>query len=174
MMNRIALVFILLLVGIPACLFAQNQPSAAETASGLRSQLQLIQERENALLAQRQQLDEALKPENIERSQALNGSTRPELAREAMRRQLEAEKAGVNRQLDELARDKARIEGQISAADARAYQESANPVDSSALQQQFSGSMSPKSLWIATGATLTIILLGMITLFMYRRRQRSA
>jgi hypothetical protein len=69
------------------------------------------------LQARLKQLDEDMRPENIERSLALTGSTRPEDLREQRRRQLEAEKAGVQAQLDLLATSRARLETAIATAE---------------------------------------------------------
>jgi len=74
-----------------------------------------------------QQLNEALKPENIESSLAGIGSTHPEELRAQRRRQLETEKAGVSAQLDQLAISQRRLETAIGEADAAAYQQSARP-----------------------------------------------
>src|SRR6185437_11810364 len=92
---------ILLLSGLFA-VPALAQTSAQETAANLRLQLSEVQLRQVELQARNEQLEEDLKPENIERSLAGVGSTRPELLREQRRRQLEIVKIGVGIQLDEL------------------------------------------------------------------------
>ncbi len=74
-----------------------------------------------------QQLDEDLKPENIEHSFAGVGSVHPEELRETRRRQLEIEKRGVQSQLDVLAASRSRLEAAIARADAESYQQSAGP-----------------------------------------------
>ena len=91
----------------------------------MRSQLSNIQAKEAELQARDHQLDEDLRPENIERSLALNGSTRPEELREQRRRQLEKEKEEVRSQLDQLEKSRARIEAAITTAEAAAYRQSA-------------------------------------------------
>lgn len=100
---------ILLLCGIPVC---------AQSIEELRAQLRSVQDKETELQTRIQQLDEALKPENIERSLLLNGSTHPEDLREQRRRQLEAEKANVQSQLDQLAVSRTRLESAIATAEA--------------------------------------------------------
>ena len=75
--------------------------------------------------ARDEQLEEDLRPENIERSLAGIGSTRPELLRERRRRQLEIARAWVRAQLDELNRSQTRLETAIAEADAAAYWQSA-------------------------------------------------
>ena len=63
--------------------YAQETASAAEDVEKLRGQLLDVQGQEENLRARVQQLDESLKPENIERSLAGIGSTRPEELRES-------------------------------------------------------------------------------------------
>src|SRR5690242_21788595 len=104
---------------------AQQPSTAAESAEKLRAQLLDVQTKEESLRARAQQLDEALKPENIERSLAGVGSTKPEELRETRRRQLQIERDGITSQLKTLETSRTRLESAIRDADARAYQESA-------------------------------------------------
>jgi hypothetical protein len=125
LVNRIPA--ILLLSG----LFATTtlaQTSAQEIAANLRVQLSEVEDRQAELQARDEQLEEDLKAENIERSLAGIGSTRPELLREHRRRQLEIARARVRIQLDELDRTHTRLETAIAEADAVAYWESAGIV----------------------------------------------
>lgn len=108
-----------------ASVTAQN--SAVES---LRSQLRDLDTREGELQTRARQLDEDLKPENIEKYYALNGSTRPEELREQRRRQLEKERDGVRTQLDQLASSRTRLQASLAAAEAAAYRQSAQPPDS--------------------------------------------
>ena len=85
------------------------QESAQERAAGLRTQLADTQSRQAELQARLQQLDEDLKPENIERSLAGVGSTHPEELREARRRQLEIQKKSIQSQLDTLGYGRTRL-----------------------------------------------------------------
>ena len=101
------------------------QTSAQEIAANFRLQMSDVQLRQAELQARNEQLEEDLKPENIERSLAGVGSTRPELLRDQRRRQLEIVKDGVRVQLDELDRSRIRLEAAIAEADARAYWQSA-------------------------------------------------
>jgi len=122
-----------LVTGIPAILLLSGlfaittlaQTSAQEIATNFRLQLSEVQVRQAELQVRSEQLEEDLKPENIERSVAGLGSTRPELLREQRRRQLEIVKAGVRVQLDELDRSQTRLETAIVEADALAYWQSA-------------------------------------------------
>jgi hypothetical protein len=101
------------------------QTSAQEIAANLRVQLSEVQVSEAEMQARDEQLQEDLKPENIERSLAGIGSTRPELLRERRRRQLETARTRVRAQLDELDRSHTRLEAAIAEADAVAYWQSA-------------------------------------------------
>jgi hypothetical protein len=105
---------------------AQDRPlGPAEAAADLRVKLAEVQFKESDLRMRLDQLDEALKPDNIERSLAGVGSTRPEELREQRRRELTIERDGVRRQLDLLATSRTRLESAIQAADIQAYQQSA-------------------------------------------------
>lgn len=101
--------------------------AAQNSIDGLRSQLSDVQKKETELQARVKQLDEDMRPENLEKFFALNGSTRPEELREQRRRQLESEKTRVQAQLDQLAQSRVRLETAIATAEAAAYQQSALP-----------------------------------------------
>lgn len=122
---RSTLAFASLLIASTAAM-AQTPTSAGAIAEKLRAQLAEAQSRETELQTRLRQLDNDLRPENIEHSLAGVGSTRPEELREQRRRQLEAEKSKVQAQLDEVAASKSRLESAIAAADAEAYRQSAN------------------------------------------------
>lgn len=130
-------IFIVALMFSSAALVHAQSSTAVEQ---LRSQLSDIQAKEAQLQTRAQQLDEDLRPENIERSLALNGSTRPEELREQRRRQLEKEKAEVRSQLDQLAASRARIEAAITTAETAAYRQSAGAaaVETTGAQSQSS------------------------------------
>lgn len=128
MRNGLRILPLLFLVAAcAASVSAQSPGSAAQSVESLRAQLTDVQKREEDLQARMRQLDEDLRPENIERYFALNGSTRPEEQREQRRQQLERQKAGVQSQLDQLAVSRTRLETSIATAEAAAYRESANP-----------------------------------------------
>jgi cell division protein FtsB len=103
-----------------------SQESAAEHAADLRAQLIETQARQAELQTHLQQLEEDLKPENIERSLAGVGSTHPEALREQRRRQLEIEKKGLESQLEVLAARRTRLEAAVAHADTESYRESAD------------------------------------------------
>src|SRR5258705_7073361 len=137
---------------------AQESTSAAESAENLRVQLLEVQGKEEALRMRAQQLDEDLKPENIERALAGVGSTKPEELRESRRRQLTIERKGVQAQLDLLATSRSRLETAIANADAKAYQESARPIETSNQMLIANYPVSLRLLILALAGLLTIAL----------------
>ncbi|MBA2735123.1 MAG: hypothetical protein H0U54_19950, partial [Acidobacteria bacterium] len=98
---RISLLIMLILSSITVAV------AQSSTVDELRSQLSDAQKKEEELQARVKRIDEDMKPENIEKVFALNGSTRPEELREQRRRQLESEKTNVRAQLDQLSQSRA-------------------------------------------------------------------
>ena len=105
-MKRKTSLVLLALLMLSVNVYAQE---AAERVEKLRAQLLEVQTKENALRARAEQLEESIKPENIERSLAGIGSTRPEELREARRRQLTIERDGVLAQLKTLETSRQRL-----------------------------------------------------------------
>lgn len=116
------IIFRLVFAGLLLSVTVLAQESRAERAANLRAQLAEIQGKETELKTQLEQIEEQIKPENIERSLAGIGSTHPEELREQRRRQLEIEKKGVQSQLNTLAASRTRLETAIATADALSYQ----------------------------------------------------
>jgi hypothetical protein len=114
------------LVSVPALPAFGQKKDAAQRAAELRAQLADVDAREAELKLRLEQIKEDSKPENIERSLAGYGSTRPEEVREQRRRQLEIEKNSVENQLNYLGQRRATLESSIATADALAYQQSAS------------------------------------------------
>lgn len=111
------------------------QPATAvEKLEKLRLELIDVQNKEDSLRARSQQLEEDLKPDNIARSLAGIGSTKPEELREFRRRQLELEKKSVLLQLDAASARRVQLEAEIATLEPQAYQESAQPKTSSLSQ----------------------------------------
>jgi hypothetical protein len=160
---------LLVLLTMSASIYAQD---AAETVEKLRAQLLEVQTKEDALRARAEQLEESIKPENIERSLAGIGSTKPEELRETRRRQLTIERDGVLAQLKTLETGKQRLEAAIANAEVQAYQQSARPAPTSA-NQSFAGS-SAKSyqLFMLGGGGLALLALGGGAL-LYRRKTQA-
>jgi chromosome segregation ATPase len=90
---------------------------AEQRAETMRAQLLDVQAKQADLQSKLEQIEYALKPENIERVVATFGTLHPEEAREARRRQLESERSRTQDQLNSLATSRARLEAAIATAD---------------------------------------------------------
>ncbi|HKU73585.1 MAG TPA: hypothetical protein VJR02_06680 [Pyrinomonadaceae bacterium] len=166
-MKRKTSLVLLALLMLSVNVYAQE---AAERVEKLRAQLLEVQTKENALRTRAEQLEESIKPENIERSLAGIGSTRPEELREARRRQLTIERDGVLAQLKTLETSRQRLESAIANAEALAYQQSARPPDT---DQMMAASSAKSYQWVMLGGGgLAMLALGGGALF-YRRKTRS-
>lgn len=121
---------------------ASAQSSVQEQVAQLREQLETVKSQEADQQSRLLELDEALKPENIEKSLAGVGSTRPEELRAQRRKQLEKERLGVQNQLTQLALSRTRLEKAVATAEARAYQESARGPETAAHGPQVSATQS--------------------------------
>lgn len=91
---------------------------AEQRAEQLRSQLIDAQSKIADFESKLEQIEWALRPENIEGSMAGYGSTRPEAARDARKKQLESERARVTAQLKLMETSRVRLEVAVSNADA--------------------------------------------------------
>ena len=145
---------------------AQESSSAAESVEKLRAQLLEVQGKEEALRARAQQLDEGLKPENIERSLAGVGSTKPEELRELRRRQLTIERDSVQAQLKIIETSRHRLETAILNAEARAYHESAGAGNTFVLYD------ARNYLWLMFGGGSALALAVAGGVLLYRRKIR--
>lgn len=90
---------------------------AEQRAEALRSQLLDNETKMADLQSRLDQIEYAIKPENIERATATYGTTRPEEAREARRRGLENERSRIQSQVKLLETSKTRLELAIATAD---------------------------------------------------------
>lgn len=115
------LVFSLLLVFIStAHAWAQDASAVEIQIERLRAQLRDVVDREAQLQDRAAQLDEGLRPENVERSVAAVGTTDAAALRARRREQLEKEKAEVAMQLAQASAKRAGLEAEIAAAEAEA------------------------------------------------------
>jgi len=162
------LVMLFLLVFSAGAYAQDTPPSAAESAEKLKMQLLDVQAHENDLRVRLAELDESLKPENIERSLAGIGSTRPEELRESRRRQLQIQRDGVQAQLQTLETTRIRLESAVANAEALAYQQSARPT-------QMMAASSPRryQLLMLGGGSLAVLALGGGALFYRRKKNRK-
>ena len=161
------LVMLFLLVFSASAYAQDTTASAAETADNLRAHLLDVQGKEEPLRARLAELDEAIKPENIERSLAGIGSTRPEELRETRRKQLTIARDGVRSQLQTLETERQRLEAALANAETLAYQQSARPT-------QMMSAKSPRQfpLLMLGGGGLAALALGGGA-FLYRRKVRK-
>jgi len=90
---------------------------AEQRAEQLRSQLMDIQAKIADFESKLEQIDFALRPENIESATAGYGSTKPEQARDMRKKQLESEKGRVQAQLKLAENSRTRLEGAVGNAD---------------------------------------------------------
>jgi hypothetical protein len=158
---------LILLSSVVVFVNAQQGTTAADRVNQLKLQLLELQGKEEELKTRAAQLEEALKPDNIERSLAGVGSTRPEELRETKRRQLTIERDGVLAQLKIVETSRNRLEASLREAEGRAYQESARqtPDATQALVAQ-----SPASRrWLISGAIGLAALAFVAGLVIYRR-----
>jgi hypothetical protein len=162
---QFALVLILL-SSVVVFVHAQEPESAASTVDRIKLQLLDLQAKEEQLKYRKIELDEAIKPENIERSLAGIGSTRPEELREARRRQLTIERDSIVSQLKILENTRARLETSLAEAQGRAYQESAQQV---APTQAFVAQKRTSTRWLIFGAVGLGALALVSGLVIYRR-----
>ncbi len=151
---------------------AQQAMPAEEKLEKLRLELIDVQRKEDVLRTRAQQLDEDIKPENIARSLAGYGSTKPEDLREFRRRQLELEKKSVLQQLETVAAKRLQLEAEIAVAETQAYHESAQPKPASFLQMFVARtSNTSRPLLIGLAAGVLVVMGGAIFLI---RRFRSS
>jgi ribosomal protein S7 len=147
---------------------AQDKPTTAETIENLKLQLIDVNAREDNLKLRVQQLDEDLKPENIERALAGVGSTRPEELREQRRRQLTIEKTASVAQLEETAALRSRLEADLAAADIEAYQQSAK---GNTVQNEMLVSQSPITFrWLLLAGLIVVAGIGVSIMLVLRLR----
>ncbi len=89
-----------------------------QRAEALQAQLVDIADKESPLQTRSDQLDEQLRPENIDQALAGVGSLRPEEQKEALRRRLTNDKRRVQLQLDQLHQNRTRVQAALAGVDA--------------------------------------------------------
>jgi hypothetical protein len=149
----------------------QTSTTAVEKLEKLRFELIDVQGKEETLRARAQQLDEDIKPENISRSLAGVGSTKPEALREERRKQLELEKKSVLQQLDSVVARRIRLESEIATAQIQAYHESARPGESAINQSFMAGLGGTSTLLIGLAGGVFAVMGGAI--FLIRRLKKT-
>ena len=140
----------------------------------LKQELTEVQLKETELRAGLEKLNEAIKPENIERSLAGVGSTRPEELREHRRKTLTIERDSVAKQLQRHEERRMTLEAAIAAAETEAYHRSAQPSSTSATQNFVSASVEPSRLWVALPVGLAVVLVGGAAVLVGVRKRSSS
>lgn len=88
-----------------------------QRAEALQARLRETLERQTLLQASLEQIDNQLKPENIERMFVGIGLVRPEEARDTVRRRLTIEKQGILAQLELLRQERGRFQAALATTD---------------------------------------------------------
>ena len=154
---------------------AAQSSTHAERLERLRQELAEVQAKQIELRARLEQLNEALKPQNIERSLAGVGSTKPEELREHRRRTLTIERDAVLAQLNKLEERRLGLESAVVTAQNQAYLQSAQPSHEASPQMFVSGNVErSRWLWVAlpVGAGLFLIV-GAVGFMIARRRSNQ-
>ena len=134
---KLKMCLILFLIAVmPTGIVRGNVTSDDELAAILRSELLEVQTREVELHIRLQQLEEDIKPENIERALAGVGSTKPEDLREQLRRLLGIERDGVLARVKLLEKNRERLEAAIANAELEAYLKSPRQLQDDATPKQ--------------------------------------
>jgi hypothetical protein len=136
-MYRRILILFLAMVALTLPIAAQDASKSDEIAR-LRQQLIDFENKEMQLRLRLEELDEALKPQNIEFALAGIGSTRPEELREHRRKMLAIERDGVETQLRLIQESHVRTEAAIAAAESTAYLKYLQPSPTPATQMAMS------------------------------------
>jgi len=172
MQLRAALVLLFIVLVVTANVAAQDVTSPVEPGAKLRQQLFEVQGKEAELRIQLEQIVEALKPENIERTFAGIGSTKPEELREHRRRLLNIEKDGVLAQLKILEQRRSHLETAIPAAEAEAYLQSARQspkASTQTLMAQDVHSFVGLRLFIVPAVIIVMLIIGAVTFLTVKR-----
>ena len=109
---------------------------AEQRSSQLRTELRDTQTKKAELAAHLEDVEFALKPENIERATAGYGTTRPEEMRAQRQRQLEGERTRTQQQIDQLNANEARVQQALATSDAEVdrLQKRLDAADQAAIQ----------------------------------------
>jgi hypothetical protein len=127
MRRRVKIISIVVVIAFAFTVTAQDTSCPDDTIANLKQQLIDIEWTETESRIRLEELDEQLKPENIEIAVSGIGSTHPEELREHRRKLLTIERDGIQTQLDLLEEKRARIRAAIAAAEFAAYLKYALP-----------------------------------------------
>jgi outer membrane murein-binding lipoprotein Lpp len=97
-------------------LIQERLTRAEQRVEAIQTQMSEVMEKEANLQARVDQIDEQMRPENLERQIATVGTFRPDEARDSLRRQLDNEKRRVRSQLDVQAARRQQLESSLVTA----------------------------------------------------------
>ena len=109
---------------------------AEQRSSQLRSEQRTVQAKIGELEVRLEDVEFALKPENVERATAVYGTTRPEEIRAQRKKQLETERERVQKQLEQLRASETHLTQAIATSDAEVdrLQKKIDAADRSAIE----------------------------------------
>jgi carboxypeptidase family protein len=125
--RRVAIISIVLVFAFAFIVTAQETDSTDDKIANLKQQLMNIEWIDTEARIRLEELNEQLKPQNIELAVAGIGSTHPEELREYRRKVLTIERDEIRTQRELLEEDRARIKAEIAAAEYVAYLKYALP-----------------------------------------------
>lgn len=136
-MYRRTIILLLAILAFALPVVAQDATRSDDTAR-LKQQLIELENKATQLRMRLEELDEALKPENIEFALAGIGSTKPEELREHRRKMLTVERNGVESQLKLVEESRTRTEAAIATAESNAYLKYLQPAPTPSTQMVMS------------------------------------
>jgi hypothetical protein len=158
--------------GIRFTVAAQDATKGDDIAR-LEQQLIELENKATQLRMRLEELDEALKPENIDFALAGIGSTRPEELRKHRRRMLTVERNGVETQLKLNEESRIRTEAAIATAESSAYLKYLQPAPTPSTQMVISSNAevnrSVLRAIFLTSSALIFVLAGLVSLVGWRR-----
>ena len=173
-MKNLLFAFILvLLTSFGGAAIAQTK-DPADVVQDLKLQLIDLTAQEEALKLQSAQLDESLKPENIEHSLAGIGSTRPEELRAQRQRQLMVEKTAVVSKLEQVTTKRTQLESALAVAESKLYEQSAR--GPSPIENELGALAIAPAWWftlLAAGLFALGILVAVLIVLRYARGERT-
>lgn len=146
----------------------------ADVVQNIKLQLIDLNAQEEMLKLQAEELDESLKPENIEHSLAGIGSTRPEELRAQRRRQLMAEKTSVVSKLEQVTIKRTQLETELAVAESKLYEQSAS--GPSPVQNELQAFFITPGWWfslISVGLFALAVFVAVLLVLRHTRRERA-
>ena len=125
---------------------------AEQRSSQLRTELRDTQARKADLEAHLEQVENDLKPENIERAVAGYGTTKPEEMRAQRQKYLENDRTRTRQQIDQLTASESRVQQAIATSDVEIdrLQKKLEAADKAAIENAKTGSQTNSSQPVAS------------------------